>query len=336
MTIVLILYLIIVPFLLGTLACNIIKEKGRNQIETYLTGVLFLFLLFQGLMVLTIKAEFTFHRLVTVFSLITAVLCITSLAVCRRELIKSLKIRPVKLYSFTIIAIVLFVAQALFLWLELPELGNSITVETVQTTIATDSVYRFHPSTGTPFSPGMTFLGKLVSLPIFYSYLCDMFELDILQGVCQIIPIWLLLLSYMGYGLLASRILEGGTDKGKKVAMFLAGYGVFNLFGNYSSLMTPYQIFHSGFEGNTITMTVLLPMLMCELLQMVNQLEAGEKRFFKSGMWRSGLGILLLIAATVCITGVDSAFYRILISIILFVGIYEIGKIKRVMLCRKS
>lgn len=135
-------------------------------------------------------------------------------------------------------------------------LGGDMTVETVNSFLVTDVIYKVNPMTGAPYSLGIPLRLQILCLPTFYGILCFLFGLSAEQVVWSIVPIATLLYSYLAYSILA-RVLF--PDKRDQRGFFLIFVALLYLFGDYMYGVDGFGVMHSGFRGVVIRAAVLLP-----------------------------------------------------------------------------
>lgn len=187
-----------------------------------------------------------------------------------------------------------------YYWMHLPYLKNDITGETVQTMLATNSIYEVNPLTGQAFSAGMPMRLKVLVLPTLFAFICRCTGVSVITLCYSIVPCIVLLLSYTVYLGWAEYLFPG---EGKKRILFLYFTVLIYQFGAYSLPMDGYSLFFGGFQGEAFRTGIILPYaLLCCL----------------RGRWK---GVLLCLLAEVCVvwtfyglgyTAVIAALYGII------------------------
>lgn len=135
-------------------------------------------------------------------------------------------------------------------------LGGDMTVETVNSFLANNTIYQVNPMTGEPYTLGIPMRLKILCLPTFYGILCSLFRLSAQQVVWVVVPAMTPVYSYLAYGLLARSFFP---DSGEKRGCFMILVGILYLAGDYMYGMDGFGVMHSGFRGVTIRAAVLLP-----------------------------------------------------------------------------
>lgn len=184
--------------------------------------------------------------------------------------------------------------------MHLPYLKNDVTGETIQTMLATDSIYAVNPLTGQAFSAGMPMRLKVLVLPTLFAAVCKWTGIPVITFCYSIVPCIVLLLSYTVYLGWAEYLFP---EEGKKRILFLFFTVLIYQFGAYSLPMDGYTLFFGGFQGEAFRTGVLLPYaLLCCL----------------KGRWKA---VLLCLLAEVCVvwtfyglgyTAVTAALYGVI------------------------
>lgn len=258
-------FLLFISYLMGSLIKKLLRDSEQKIPETVLIGTFLMLLLWEFLVLPAIKLIASFAVVSRIYSGLLLAMFILSFIFCYKEMRKQWKTASIHVSGLTLALILLFLMQAGRFLMLMPDVSDDFTAETVNTTLQSDLIYENHPGMGDTFAYGITFRGKLVSLPLFYAYLKglfsggELFPCHAAVLVYRIIPIWGLLLSYMVYGLWAD-VFFGNTDTSRdRVALFFIGLGFINIFGAYSEDSILYYQMHRGFRGETIVFAVLIP-----------------------------------------------------------------------------
>lgn len=154
-----------------------------------------------------------------------------------------------------LLVILLFLLQVVAVFRYQPDLQGDFTMESVRTTLSTNTMFQYNAFTGMPLETELNLSQKLVTLPIFYSFLSRVFGLAPEILLYRMVPVWMLAASYAVYGLWAACM-------GFQKRIFFVFYGMLMLFGEYLFTELPYRFFHCGFMGETILVGIILPFLM--------------------------------------------------------------------------
>ncbi len=258
-------FLLFVAYLMGSLIKKLLHDSEQKFPEAVLVGTLLMLLLWEFLVLPAIKLVASFSVVSRIYSGLLLAIFVLSFVFCSKDIRKQWKSASVHASGLILALIMLFALQiGFFLTLE-PDVSEDFTVETVNTTIQSDLIYENHPGMGDTFVYGITFRGKLVSLPLFYAYLKELFFVGELFPchasvlVYRVIPIWGLLLSYLVYWLWAD-VFFGKMDMSRnRIVLFFIGLGFINIFGAFSEDSIFYYQMYRGFRGETIVFAVLIP-----------------------------------------------------------------------------
>lgn len=142
-------------------------------------------------------------------------------------------------------------------------MAGDMTLETVQSFLEHDSLYRVHPLTGQPYEVGVPLRIQILCLPTLYASICSAFGLAPKAVVWTLMPIYFLLCSYLVYYLLGDRLF------GKKVlykSCFLLLVVLLNGWGTYAYGMDGLGLLYQGFRGESVRAGILLPYVLCQVL----------------------------------------------------------------------
>ena len=313
-----------ISYFVGSLFQKIVREKDGKVAEACLLGTCLLFLLWESLTMVAIKLVASFALVCKVYGGILLLLVLSSLLVCKKERTQTWRVTKAWKKAPVLTIAVVLILQFVYLCMVYPDCERDFTVETIYTTLNSDLLYENHPGMGSTFVYGITFRGKVVTLPLWYAYLATVFSGEVTHLVYRAIPFWVLLLSYFCYYLWA-KILFDKEEKGEeKTALFLGGIGLINLSGSVSGAGLFYQQLTGGFKGEVLAFAVLLPFVVYLCYQIY---------FCKRYLAILYLSMVLLTA--VCVTdvvkGLVSMLIAILISVIIMIG-FQAGRWIR---CRK-
>ena len=260
-------FLITVSYLCGRSLQGLFEERKNNSLpkagETCLIGMFALLLLWEILVLPAIKLLLSFRVLTQLYSILLLLICARGAITCSREQGRFRVAKPVDVASpAAVVAILLFLVQVVSYFLFYPDTTNDMTVETVVTTLSSDLIYENHPLMGSTFKYGITFRGKLVSLPLFYAYLKLISGGRAVSIVYCVAPFMSLLLNYAVYGLWIDQFTEPLKDRSRMKALSFLVLGVLNLSGSFSHDSIFYYLIHKGFRGETIVFGAVLPYIL--------------------------------------------------------------------------
>lgn len=172
--------------------------------------------------------------------------------------------------------------QALWIYcMKVPVSTGDIMLETVQSFVAEDGIYKVLPLTGTVSAQGMPVRYTILCLPTLYAVLSQGFGIEPLLLVCHMIPVVVLAAAYLAYYRLGETLF--GKEKLGTRFLFLLIAAVVLLVSDRAVYMDGYLALHCGYTGAAIRNLVLVPYTICAVL---------EKRWWKA---------VLCILAEACI-----------------------------------
>jgi len=311
MSIVLILFFIIVPYLLGNISTKVIREKNVGTAETYLVGFLFLFCVFEVVYFPLAYQNEPFSLVINTFIGVVAVICGLSLFFCfsriREGITTTLRAffpgkQPslITLPGFSL----LFggLAGSIFKIFHLnADLSGDITLEIIQTTLYTDTMFQYASTSGGPRLIAAGLQEKLVGLPYFYSALTKIFSLEPGLIIYKIMPSLILVLSCLVLYMWA-RIFWPMEEYNAllKRSVFMGFVGILVFFGDYYAISFSYRIFYGGYMGETIVLVLIVPFILFSCM--------------KRNLWY----LLLGMAASMTLAHRDVGISYVIITICLY------------------
>ncbi len=249
---------------------------------------------------------------------VTALLATGFLLKDKRKRITLLKKQKSEKTMIPFVFIALLFLQLLFIYCRKPiVIPGDIMVETVQSFLAEDGVYRVLPLTGQESAGGVPLRYGILCLPTVYSMLSDFFKVDVQLLVCHIVPVMVLMGAYLSFYHLSGVLF--GKDSLKKRYLFLAILAVLLFLTDNGVFMNGYGALHGGYLGTTIRNLILVPYVLAASL---------EKQWWKAilcvlaeaclvwTLW--GLGVCVVIFAGIAVltflcekSGIVQKFLRI-------------------------
>lgn len=183
------------------------------------------------------------------------------------------------------IFIMLLISQLIFIWLgDNSYRQGDMTLEVVQSFLASDGIYQVNPMTGTPYTAGMPIRLKILCLPTLYAGICKITGLNAEFTVRTLIPTITLINCYVAFGVLAVSLFPAGEDKAyRKRACLLTAAALLLWVGTYRYGMDGFDLLYCGWQGGAIRNCVLIPWLISLCIR------------------RKWLSALLCVLAEVCI-----------------------------------
>lgn len=135
-------------------------------------------------------------------------------------------------------------------------LAGDMTVETVNTILATDTVYQINPMTGQPYALGMPLRLKILCLPTLYAIGCELFGMSAVSLVWTAVPVLTLIGCYSAFYTVACALFAEDT---KKRGIFMLFTALVLWVGDYMLGMDGFALQAAGFRGVSIRMLILVP-----------------------------------------------------------------------------
>lgn len=176
----------------------------------------------------------------------------------------------------------LFFLQAMYIFcVKALVVPGDITLETVQSFLAEDGIYRVMPLTGSVSEAGVPLRYSILCLPTLYGVLSQKTSLNPELVVCHIIPVVVLAAGYLSY-FRFSESLFGRTSLRKRY-LFLVIVALLLWFSDQGVYLDGYSALHAGYLGTGIRNLILVPFTFSAML---------ERRYWKA---------ILCILAELCI-----------------------------------
>jgi len=315
-----VILLFILPFAAGSICKGILRWKETNQIETYLIGFFFLFFL-QGVIFVpcvflklpfSLAANLILGIMAALFGVGTAIVLMNQKRIeqtVNTEEKKRLPWRKGDKFLFAIMLIV-FGLLVVRIVLGLDILRDDITLETVNTTLKTSTMYEYHPLTGMKMDGGMIASKKIVTLPLFYAALSHVLGLDAKIVLYLIVNILVLICAYYASALLFTKVANAARTK---LYVYWTIYGMLILAGDYQDTTLAYRLLYQGYEGITICFGVLIPYLLYIILSWYKE-ESEEEKTTLGTRVMFLLKIALVFATSMVITGLGTGLLFLIIS----------------------
>lgn len=136
---------------------------------------------------------------------------------------------------------------------------GDITLETVQSFLAEDGIYRVLPLTGKVSEAGMPMRYGILCLPTVYAMLSAIFGVSPELLICHMIPVVITGIAYMSYYFLSGVLF--GKEELRKRYLFLLTVSIIFFFTDTGVFSNGYHVFHSAFLGTSVRNLIILPYL---------------------------------------------------------------------------
>lgn len=262
MTFLLGVLLIIVPLCIGS-GIKILYGKGQSSLcLVYVSGSLAVFL-FSGLcQFVAIMGKYSFLWYKNVFMIGVLVIAVLGVVI---GVITGKKENGAKedYHNLLVPAAVLLAAGIFLILFSGVDRTTDFTLETVQTTLSTDSIYEFNSFTGMQIEEGMPIRQKILTPAFLYAAISDCFHVPAQRVVYLYMPIWLLL-NVICVVILWSKTLFAEENRQKVFCWFATALMI---CGGYGMEAAGYQMWSRGYTGNAWVAAVVVPMVVYACLK---------------------------------------------------------------------
>lgn len=253
------------PYMAGYILKTVTLRREIGQIETYLTGFFFLFLI-QGVVFVTADSvlglEFVdlcdcyVGMLITVTVVFAAAVIIN--IILNRKKGREEKYRQKLTKREWILISLMIIIGVLVCIRVIGTIGyvrEDFMLPTVKTTLGTGTVNAYNPITSRAYVYGIINSRKIITLPIYYACTCTVFKMDpilLLYVICTIQTVVCTYFSCILFIIPVIRIRE-------RVYMFGIFLGALLLSGDYFNYAIGGRLLWNGYAGDTIVAAVMLP-----------------------------------------------------------------------------
>ncbi len=255
----------LVPYMLGYILKTMTKNRETGQIETYLTGFFFLFLL-QGIVFSPayiisgkdfegIKACYRVMLIAVVILFVISILL--SFTILRPDAKEERYRQKFKREEGILLGIVILIA--VFICVRTVSITDYVRddfmLPMVRTTIDTGTINVYNPVTSRAYVYGLINSRKVITLPLYYACVCSVFGLDEIIALYIVCTIRTIVCTYF------SCILFMGifTKIREKLLVFCIFLGALILSGDYFDRAIGTKLLWNGYAGDTIVAAVMLP-----------------------------------------------------------------------------
>jgi len=264
-------FLIFAPFFIGQPVRKIADLRGRGVVDTYICGVMTMFAI-SG--VLHFFVMFTNRRFadylkfypVILAGLIAVGFVLTIFDIKKNNAEFSIKARLIAFFKswfkgkelqiFAMLTLVTLLLCALRIVTGTPDVSGDFTLETIRTTLQTDSIYQYNSLTGKLLEEGMPIRQQILTMPFFLTFLSEFFEVGISLVLYKIFPCYTLFLTALVYSRLAATLFVKQKEK-QLIFMFIISFML--LVGDYAAMAPAALVLHQGFTGNSLCAAVVIP-----------------------------------------------------------------------------
>lgn len=266
-----IVFILIIPLFVGYPVRKILDYAGKGIADTYVSGVLTLFVISGALQLLLLKLSRPFSDYQTIYPLMILLLSLIGLVLFLIDLRGRLKEQGMYEHIrgfvrsflqdrgsllFYVLTLIIILLCCVRIWMEPADTTGDFTLETLRTTLETDSIYQYNSLTGQYIEEGMPIRQQLLTLPFFLAFISKWLSMDADLLVYRLFPCFVLLLSMFVYGRWGAFLFPRQRQK-QSGFLFVISFMV--LAGDYARLAPAAILLHQGFTGNALCVGVVLP-----------------------------------------------------------------------------
>jgi len=301
------LYLIFVPFFMGTFIRKIIDPKGQNLADDYISGFLTLIVMSGVIQLVAIILDYSFkwycNTLLIASSfmglvglILSAMLQTYPIKDIRRNFNERLKAINRNSNSFGLFLIgFLFAALLGRILLTSSSLEGDFTLETINTSLATNTIYKYNSLTGAFIEGGMPIRQQILTLPILMGFFSNVFGIEATTIVLKIFPCVVALLCFLVCHRIGDILYP---DAFEKRVIFVGIFAFMMLVGDYAAKSPAYLLIYQGFGGYAFLTNVCLPYLFTAFLRrkwLVALLCLGCEIFIVWTTYGVGFGVVMVV-----------------------------------------
>ena len=327
-----------VVYLSGMLFCKISGEKETSQLWKHLIGF-FVLLFCQGIVFFAGQLlGWKFGQAESILMVLFVALSLLSIVLCKKELLEELQ--KIKTFSFKNMKNGRYIGLLFWLFLGIVWVvftsttgnRNDAMVETVQTTLMTDTMNQYHPFTKQPLDLGVVLSRKIITLPFWYSTLCLWTGMEVMDVVWGLGTLFTIIGSLLVFGELGGLLFFRDF---KKTWLLLILLELLYLSGDYYIGAIGYRQLFYGYSGEVIVSGVLIPCIFCVLYRFFGPLlrEDFPAEREKISVWGLALSLGLFVSVSFFLTSFVWGFFMVVLSVMLFVismiGVRLTKKMKR-------
>ena len=285
------IFMLSIAYFTGLTVMKLFCDDKTSIIETCLVGTFFLMIISQTTVLICYYLGFSFGTYVRILCMVMILLLILSLFICQKEILYHIRIR--KKVNKNAVAIIVFMGAIEFLALILlmPDVAGDFTADSVNTLLATNTIFGYDYLTGFPLSGEPTIKMQLDGLPFLYGAMARVFHTKGISIVYDCAPIWAMSLCLMVYGLWAGALYGRGNNEELKRAIFVAGVCAVSLCGAFSAKSLFYYQTFEGFRGEPICDGIIVPFCLYELFEL-----------YRNKKWQSVVYIVAAVLAAMLVT----------------------------------
>ncbi len=274
-----IIFFIIVPFLIGSLLTRFINQNSNSIILCFPCGFVALLSIYEVVALPMTFLKCPFNLLVIVWLSIVIGLCIISILLHYKHfgelwhnLVETIKQLP--WFAIVVILLILLQAAVLSAFMHIDD-DDAFYVGTATTAMHTNTIFEYDPYTGelaTQFDARYA----LSLFPVFCAIYSALTGINVTILMHTVLPAFLIPLAYLVYYLIAKDLFKKDI---KKILAFLFFVCILNIFG-FASIYTAssFMLFRI-WQGKAILASILLPFILFVCMRFFSR-HTGKKDWF--------------------------------------------------------
>ena len=312
-----------VVYLSGMLFCKISGEKETSQLWKHLIGF-FVLIFCQGIIFFGGQLlQWDFQRAAVIFTVTLLAICGISILVCKKEIcgiwqkLKGFSFKEMKNGRYWALLFWLFLGIVFVVISGTVANRNDAMVETVQTTLLTNTMNQYHPFTRQKLELGVILSKKIITLPFFYSVLSLWTGFNAVTTVWSVGTLITIVCSLMAVAELGGLLFFRDF---KKTWLLLIFMELMYLSGDYYIGSAGYRQLFYGYSGEVIVSSIVIPCILSVLYRFFGPVlredfPKGKEQIRWYGMIMS---LALLVGSSFFLTSLAWGILMVVIGIILF------------------
>lgn len=270
MIILLLLFLIIVPFLVGQPVRRILEHTGRGIVDEYLCGVMAMFVASGVLHVLLLFLNRPFSDYEKIYPILLLIVALVGVLLVvldiRKDNNSRRKERILGVWRsitgnketriFSVLTAIVLAFCVIRILVGTTDVTGDFTLETIRTTLSTDSIYQYNSLTGLALEEGMPIRQQILTMPFFLAFLSNVFRIEASVLLYKIFPCYILFLTVLIYAQWGGVLF---SNQRERRSVFLFVVSVLLLVGDYAQAAPAALLLHQGFTGNAICVGMVIP-----------------------------------------------------------------------------
>ena len=259
--IMMLVFLLIIPILLGILATTFMKKEKNNLILAFVIGYLIEFAICQLISVPMIFLEMKFTTLLYLYIGIIVFLSGVSIVINRKNFkdiiisnLNGIKSLP-KLLTIVAICIIFIQVYGLVGYMH-EDADDAFYVGTATTTIYTNTLYKYSPTTGAEAGEQLLLRYRLGPFPLFHTIMSKVIDIHPTIFIHSIIPSIFIILTYAIFAEIGKKVFD---EDNKKVLLFIIVLSILFIWGNYSRRTNFSMLLLRIWQGKAVLANIIIP-----------------------------------------------------------------------------